>query len=99
MENNRQDNHQEMRSTVPNNNLLVWVLLLLPLAFFLNSCENREDRINRKQIDAAISPGNSGSPVVNESNKVIGIATYKQRDCESCNFAVNVELFAHYFQE
>ncbi len=44
------------------------------------------------QIDAAISPGSSGSPVMNMDGKVIGVATYKARDCESCNFAMNIRL-------
>jgi serine protease Do len=44
------------------------------------------------QIDAAISPGSSGSPVMNTEGKVVGIATYKARDCESCNFAMNVQV-------
>lgn len=50
------------------------------------------------QIDAAISPGNSGSPVINESNEVIGVATFKYRDCENCNFAMSARYFAKYFQ-
>ena len=44
------------------------------------------------QIDAAISPGSSGSPVMTTDGKVVGIATYKARDCESCNFAMNVQV-------
>jgi serine protease Do len=44
------------------------------------------------QIDAAISPGSSGSPVMTMDGEVIGIATYKARDCESCNFAMNVQV-------
>jgi serine protease Do len=44
------------------------------------------------QIDAAISPGSSGSPVMNMQGEVIGIATAKLDECESCNFAVNIQL-------
>lgn len=44
------------------------------------------------QIDAAISPGSSGSPVMDMDGNVVGVATYKARDCESCNFAMNIRL-------
>lgn len=44
------------------------------------------------QIDAAISPGSSGSPVMNMDGQVVGVATYKARNCESCNFAMNIKL-------
>lgn len=44
------------------------------------------------QIDAAISPGSSGSPVMNMDGRVVGVATYKARNCESCNFAMNIKL-------
>lgn len=44
------------------------------------------------QIDAAISPGSSGSPVMNMQGEVIGIATAKLDQCESCNFAINMQL-------
>jgi serine protease Do len=44
------------------------------------------------QIDAAISPGSSGSPVMNMQGDVVGIATAQLEKCESCNFAVNIQL-------
>lgn len=44
------------------------------------------------QFDAAISPGSSGSPVLNMRGEVLGIATMKLQECENCNFAVNINL-------
>ena len=40
------------------------------------------------QISAPISPGNSGSPVMTRSGKVIGIATYNRVGGQNLNFAV-----------
>lgn len=50
------------------------------------------------QIDAAISPGSSGSPVFNANFKVVGIATYKYIECENCNAAYSTELFQEHFR-
>jgi serine protease Do len=47
------------------------------------------------QIDAAISPGSSGSPVLNKKGEVVGIATLKKMDCENCNFAVSIKTIAN----
>lgn len=46
------------------------------------------------QIDAAISPGSSGSPVFNMCGKVEGIATFRinMDGCDACNFAINADL-------
>lgn len=44
------------------------------------------------QIDAAVSPGNSGGPVLNRRGEVLGIATQKMRDCENCNFAFDIRV-------
>lgn len=41
------------------------------------------------QVDAAISPGSSGSPVIDLYGRAIGIATMKIEECENCNFAVS----------
>ena len=44
------------------------------------------------QIDAAISHGSSGSPVLNRQGQVVGLASFGKRDCSSCNFAYNIQL-------
>lgn len=42
------------------------------------------------QIDAAISPGSSGGPVVNERGEVLGVATLSVVDGQNLNFAVGL---------
>ncbi|MDQ6912827.1 MAG: trypsin-like peptidase domain-containing protein [Verrucomicrobiota bacterium] len=53
----------------------------------------REDENGRRliQITAPISQGSSGSPVLNASGEVIGVATLLLRDGQSLNFAVPVD--------
>ncbi|MCS5594347.1 MAG: S1C family serine protease [Porticoccaceae bacterium] len=41
------------------------------------------------QIDAAISPGNSGGPLFNSDQNVIGINTWGRTDGQNLNFAVH----------
>jgi parallel beta-helix repeat protein len=43
------------------------------------------------QITAPISPGNSGSPVMTRSGKVIGVATFTTREGQNLNFASSVK--------
>lgn len=42
------------------------------------------------QFDAAVSPGNSGGPVINAAEEVVGIATRKASDFEGIGFAVPI---------
>ncbi|WP_027002345.1 S1C family serine protease [Hugenholtzia roseola] len=58
------------------------------------SAIRKENGITYVQIDAAISPGSSGSPVLNMQGEVFGIATLKKIGCENCNFAVSIESIA-----
>ena len=54
---------------------------------------------NLIQIDAAISEGNSGGPVFDDSGNVIGIATLKTEGKDSYNFILPVELAKEYLSE
>src|SRR2546423_12018926 len=47
------------------------------------------------QITAPISPGSSGSPVVNMHGQVIGVATLQITGGQSVNFAIPSERIAH----
>ena len=47
---------------------------------------------NIYQISAPISPGSSGSPVINLSGNVIGIATFQLLEGQNINFAISSEV-------
>lgn len=48
------------------------------------------------QITAPISPGSSGSPVLDESGQVIGMATLVYREGQNLNFAISSETIRTY---
>ena len=48
------------------------------------------------QITAPISPGSSGSPVLDEAGQVIGMATLVFREGQSLNFAISAERIKSY---
>lgn len=50
-----------------------------------------DNSVRYLQITAPISPGSSGSPVLNENGVVIGIATMQMREGQNLNFAVSAE--------
>lgn len=50
---------------------------------------DKEDYI---QVDAAASPGNSGSPLFNVYGQVVGILTSGLQDCQNCNFCLWIGL-------
>jgi S1-C subfamily serine protease len=49
------------------------------------------------QFDAAVNPGNSGGPVINSAQEVVGIATAKNPDGEALGFAVPIEVACDLF--
>jgi S1-C subfamily serine protease len=42
------------------------------------------------QTDAAVNPGNSGGPLLNNNGEVIGIVTFKMGAAEGLNFALSI---------
>jgi S1-C subfamily serine protease len=47
-----------------------------------------KDNINQFQIDAALNPGNSGGPVVNDAGNLFGVAVAGLTDRQNLNFAI-----------
>jgi hypothetical protein len=47
-----------------------------------------KDNINEIQIDAALNPGNSGGPVVNDAGNLVGVSVAGLADRQNLNFAI-----------
>ena len=46
------------------------------------------NNVNEFQIDAALNPGNSGGPIVNDAGNLLGVAVAGLKDRQNLNFAI-----------
>jgi S1-C subfamily serine protease len=52
------------------------------------------DGVLQYQLSCPISPGNSGSPILNHRGEVIGIASWTKADAQNVSFAIPTQEFA-----
>jgi S1-C subfamily serine protease len=57
-------------------------------AGIVSATKGWKDNINEFQIDAALNPGNSGGPVVNDAGNLFGVAVAGLTDRQNLNFAI-----------
>lgn len=59
-------------------------------AGLLSSVRDSGEGFKVLQTDAAVNPGNSGSPLVNNKGQAIGVVSFKLRSAEGLNFAIPI---------
>jgi hypothetical protein len=59
-------------------------------AGILSSIRDSGEGFKVLQTDAAVNPGNSGGPLVNNKGQAIGVVSFKLRSAEGLNFAVPI---------
>ena len=57
-------------------------------AGIISATKGWKDNINEFQIDAALNPGNSGGPVVNDAGNLFGVAVAGLANRQNLNFAI-----------
>jgi hypothetical protein len=68
-------------------------------AGILSSARDSGDGYKVLQTDAAVNPGNSGGPMVNNKGQAIGVVTFKLRSSEGLNFAVPINYVSGLLNE
>ena len=59
-------------------------------AGILSSVRDSGEGFKVLQTDAAVNPGNSGGPLVNNKGQAIGVVSFKLRSAEGLNFAIPI---------
>src|ERR1035441_5224803 len=59
-------------------------------AGILSSVRNSGEGFKVLQTDAAVNPGNSGGPLLNNKGQAIGVVSFKMRSAEGLNFAIPI---------
>lgn len=74
-----------------------------PLGFSWTLTQGVISRIVSKekliQIDAAVNPGNSGSPVINNKGELVGVVVYLINPYQSFNIGLNVSYYPENIQK